>query len=175
MTDEKVKKAAKSEEEEEKVEETEEEAEQRKMKTVLHAEEIEKVQAKKKVKIIKKVAASLKKRKAEAVEYTGRNIGIEVEYPTRNCTDANCPFHGKLSLRGQIITGVCVTDRMPKTCVIQRERTVFVKQFERYEKRTTRIAAHNPDCLGIKMGDQVKIMECRPISKTVSFVIIGRV
>lgn len=174
MTDEKEKKTAKSEEEEINVDETEEEAKQRKMKTVLHAEEIEKVQSKKKVKIIKKVAAPIKKRKTEAVEYTGRNIGIEVEYPTRSCTDIHCPFHGKLSLRGQMITGVCVTDRMPKTCVIQRERTVFVKQYERYEKRTTRIAAHNPDCLGVKVGERVKIMECRPLSKTVSFVIIGR-
>jgi len=173
MTDEKEKKVAKSEEEGV-VEETEEGAKERKMKTVLHAEEIEKVQAKKKIKIIKKVVAPLKKRKAEAVEYTGRNIGIDVEYPTTSCVDVHCPFHGALSLRGQIITGVCVSDRMAKTAVVQRERTVFCKQYERYEKRTTRIAAHNPECLGIKMGDQVKIMECRPISKTVSFVIIGR-
>jgi small subunit ribosomal protein S17 len=175
MTDEKEKKAAKSKEEEETVEETEEEAKPEKMKTVLHAEEIEKVQSKKKVKVIKKVAVGGKKRKAETTEYTGRNIGIEVDYPTRTCTDMNCPFHGKLSLRGQILTGVCVTDRMPKTCVVQRDRMVFVKQYERYEKRSSRIAAHNPDCLGIKVGERVKIMECRPISKTVSFVIIGRI
>jgi small subunit ribosomal protein S17 len=28
--------------------------------------------------------------------------------------------------------------------------------------------------MGVKAGDQVKIMECRPLSKTVSFVIVEK-
>jgi len=35
--------------------------------------------------------------------------------------------------------------------------------------------AHNPPCLDVKEGEVVKVAECRPISKTVSFVVVERV
>jgi len=147
-----------------------------KKKKLAHAEEIEKVQMKKKVKLVKKKTLKpVKKRRAEKVEYSGRNIGIEIDRPTKTCVDLNCPYHGKLSVRGQILKGICVSTKMNKTAVIQRERRLFNKKFERYEKRTKKISAHNPECLEIKAGEPVAIMECRPISKTVSFVVIGRV
>lgn len=146
-----------------------------KQKKEAHADEIEKVQAKKKIKLVKKPLRPVKKRRTEQVEYTGKDIGIDIERPTRTCVDVNCPFHGKLSVRGQIIKGICVSTKMNKTAVIQRERRRFSQKFERYEKRTKKISAHNPECLEIKIGEPVTVMECRPISKTVSFVIIGRV
>ena len=31
---------------------------------------------------------------------------------------------------------------------------------------------HNPDCIDAKEGNLVKIMECRPLSKTKNFVIV---
>ncbi|HDI23882.1 MAG TPA: 30S ribosomal protein S17, partial [Thermoplasmatales archaeon] len=34
--------------------------------------------------------------------------------------------------------------------------------------------AHCPPCLDVKVGDKVKIGECRPISKGVSFVVIQK-
>jgi len=33
-------------------------------------------------------------------------------------------------------------------------------------------SVHSPPCLNVKMGDWVRIAECRPLSKTVSFVVI---
>ena len=45
-------------------------------------------------------------------------------------------------------------------------------KYERFEKRSTRIAAHIPDCINGKTGDSVKIMECRPLSKTKKFVVV---
>lgn len=33
---------------------------------------------------------------------------------------------------------------------------------------------HNPDCVNAKEGEVVKIMECRPLSKTKNFVIIQK-
>ncbi|RLG67396.1 30S ribosomal protein S17, partial [archaeon] len=39
----------------------------------------------------------------------------------------------------------------------------------------SRIPAHSPPCLDIKEGDIVKIGECRPLSKTVHFVVLGKV
>ncbi|MEE3207661.1 MAG: 30S ribosomal protein S17, partial [Candidatus Thermoplasmatota archaeon] len=36
------------------------------------------------------------------------------------------------------------------------------------------IQAHSPASVGAREGDSVTIMECRPLSKTKSFVIIER-
>ncbi|MCK4969892.1 MAG: 30S ribosomal protein S17, partial [Thermoplasmata archaeon] len=33
-------------------------------------------------------------------------------------------------------------------------------------------SAHNPPCLSAKEGDNVTIAECRPLSKTVNFVVV---
>ena len=50
-----------------------------------------------------------------------------------------------------------------------------MKKYERYEKRTRRYAAHLPSCIGeVASGDNVRIMECRPLSKTVKFCVIEK-
>ncbi|MEM3396279.1 MAG: 30S ribosomal protein S17 [Thermoplasmata archaeon] len=102
-----------------------------------------------------------------------RNIGIEVPLPEKSCDDKHCPFHGTLPVRGQIIEGVVVSDKMQSTVVVKREYLWYLKKYERYEKRTSKYTAHAPPCLGVKTGDHVKIMECRPLSKTVSYVVIS--
>ncbi|MDG6219159.1 MAG: 30S ribosomal protein S17 [Candidatus Thermoplasmatota archaeon] len=104
-----------------------------------------------------------------------RNIGINVIPPKETCTDQFCPFHGKLSLRGQIITGVASTTKMQHTIIVKREYMQHVPKYERYEKRTSLYAAHCPPCLEIQQGDKVRIVECRPLSKTVSFVAIEKI
>lgn len=103
-----------------------------------------------------------------------RNIGIAVKPPTITCNDSKCPFHGKLSVRGQITEGVVVSDKMTNTAVVEREYFRWLPKYERYEKRTSRNSVHNPPCINAKVGDKVKIMECRPLAKTVSFVIIEK-
>ena len=91
------------------------------------------------------------------------------------CDDPNCPFHGTLPVRGQIIDGVVSTVKMNKTVVVERQYMKYTHKYERYEKRSNRYSAHCPSCLGIKPGDRVRIAECRPISKTVAFVVIEKV
>jgi small subunit ribosomal protein S17 len=103
-----------------------------------------------------------------------RNIGIDVVPPASECNDPNCPFHGSLPVRGQIIDGVVATVRMNKTVVVERNYLRYQKKYERYEKRSNRYPSHAPPCLGLKVGDRVRIMECRPISKTVSFAVIEK-
>ena len=44
-----------------------------------------------------------------------RNIGINVKAPTESCKDKNCPFHGTLPVRGQIITGLVSSSKMQDT------------------------------------------------------------
>ena len=34
------------------------------------------------------------------------DIGIDVKLPTKICDDQFCPFHGTLSVRGQILDGI---------------------------------------------------------------------
>jgi small subunit ribosomal protein S17 len=51
-----------------------------------------------------------------------RDIGIEVTPPKESCEDPKCPFHGKLSVRGQMMDGVVVSDKMTNTVVVTRKR-----------------------------------------------------
>lgn len=103
-----------------------------------------------------------------------RNIGIVVEMPKQVCFDLSCPFHGRLSIRGRQFTGTVVSTKMRKTAVIEFNRLNYLKKYERYEKRSTRLKAHNPDCISAKDGDIVNIMECKPLSKTKNFVVIQK-
>ena len=103
-----------------------------------------------------------------------RDIGLNVTTPDNECTDRKCPFHGTLSVRGILLEGAVVSDHMQNTVVVQREYTKLVRKYERYEKRRSKIHAHNPPCIDAKKGDRVKIAECRQLSKTKSFVVIEK-
>lgn len=108
------------------------------------------------------------------VKTESRSIGVAFEVPKQKCNDIKCPFHGHLSVRGRQFTGIIVLTKMRKTAVIEFERLHFLKKYERYEKRRTKLKAHNPDCISAKDGDVVMVMECRPLSKTKNFVIIRK-
>lgn len=97
-----------------------------------------------------------------------------MEAPKQKCSDVKCPFHGSLSVRGRQFTGTVVSASMRKTAVIEFDRLQFLKKYERYEKRRTKLKVHSPDCINAKNGDIVQIMECRPLSKTKNFVIIRK-
>ncbi len=103
-----------------------------------------------------------------------KDIGIDVKPPESACEDVNCPFHGTLPVRGQVIDGVVVSTKMDRTAVVERKYLKYQNKYERYEKRSSRYSVHNPPCLDVEAGDKVRIMECRPITKTVSFVIIEK-
>ena len=105
-----------------------------------------------------------------------RDIGIDVSPPDSDWDgDVNCPFHGSLRLRGQIIEGNIAQVGMIKTVVVERQQTRQMPKYERYEKRTNRYLAHLPSCIGeVAVGDSVRIMECRPLSKKVSFCVIEK-
>ncbi|MBN1193876.1 MAG: 30S ribosomal protein S17 [Methanomicrobiaceae archaeon] len=98
--------------------------------------------------------------------------GLNVKAPEKECTDVNCPFHGTLPVRGQVITGKVVSDRMRNSVVVARDYLHYVKKYKRYEKRSSKLHAHSPPCLNAKTGDIVRIAECRPLSKTKTFVVV---
>ena len=109
------------------------------------------------------------------VKQKARNIGIEANPPENSCQDVKCPWHGSLSLRGRIFVGEVVSDKAKKTVVVRWNYTHFIPKYDRYERRNTKVAAYNPDCIDAKKGDVVKIVECRPLSKTKTFVVIEKV
>ncbi|MEM2906373.1 MAG: 30S ribosomal protein S17 [Candidatus Bathyarchaeia archaeon] len=91
-----------------------------------------------------------------------------------SCGDRNCPVHGTLSVRGRVFEGKVASAKAKNTIVVEREHYLYVPKYLRYERRHSRIPAHLPPCMKIREGDRVRIAECRPISKTVSFVVLQR-
>ncbi len=103
-----------------------------------------------------------------------KNIGIQVEAPKETCNDRNCPFHGKLSLRGRMFMGKVTSSKSHKTASVSWDWKKIIPKYERYEKKRTKVRAHNPPCIDAKEGDRVRIMESRKLSKTKNFVIIEK-
>lgn len=103
-----------------------------------------------------------------------RDIGIDVRAPAREPApgDNTNPFNGTLPVRGVTIVGTVVANKMQGTCIVEKERPHLVQKYQRYEKRTSRYTAHLPSNIDVKAGDEVLIAECRPISKTVKFVVV---
>ncbi len=143
----------------------------RRSKRMTEAEKIDKVQARRKIRKRTKIVRTKALRKIMAPV---KNIGVDVRQPPKSCEDRNCPFHGQLPVRGQIIDGTVLNAKMDKTVVIQKIRRHYIPKYERYEKRTSRYFAHNPPCINAQRGDMVRIMECRPLSKKKSFVVVER-
>lgn len=99
-------------------------------------------------------------------------LGLNVPEPEEACSDANCPFHGSLSVRGQTLEGTVASTDMDKTVVVEREYDVRVPKYDRYMKRRSRVPAHAPPCMDLQEGDTVRIAETRPLSKTKSHVVV---
>jgi small subunit ribosomal protein S17 len=71
-----------------------------------------------------------------------------------------------------MISGIVVSAKATKMVVVAREYPRPVKKYKRYERSRSKIHAYAPECIDVKEGQDVKIAECRPLSKTVSFVVI---
>jgi small subunit ribosomal protein S17 len=104
-----------------------------------------------------------------------RNIGVDVKPPKKECNDRHCAFHGNIGLRGRTFVGTVISTDFNRTASVGWKRNYYLPKYERYEPRKSKVKAHNPDCIAAKKGDKVKVMECRPISKTKSFIIIEKV
>lgn len=70
------------------------------------------------------------------------------------------------NIRGErkVRVGIVVSDKMDKTIVFEVERKTQHPKYKRVIKRTSRFKAHdeNNEC---RIGDKVKVMETRPLSK----------
>ena len=103
----------------------------------------------------------------------GRNIGIPIAAPERECKDIRCPWHGQIPIRGRVFKGTVRSAKSHNTAIIEWGYNRFLSKYERYQRQKSRITAHNPPCIRAREGDSVVAAECRPISKTKHFVIVG--
>ncbi len=99
---------------------------------------------------------------------------IALKKPKKTCNDINCPFHGTIAVRGRVLEGTVVSSKMERTVIVKRDYLNYTSSFKRYERRRSHTPAHNPPCIGAHEGDRIKIAECRPVSKTVSFVVVQK-
>jgi len=72
----------------------------------------------------------------------------------------------------RVLQGVVVGDKANQTITVLVERRIMHPLYKKFIKRTKKYHVHDQDnrC---KVGDKVRIEECRPISKTKSWRLIG--
>lgn len=66
--------------------------------------------------------------------------------------------------------GVVISDKMDKTAVVALESLSFHKLYKKVIKIRRKVKAHNPDNTA-KIGDKVKIIPTRPLSKEKRYLI----
>ena len=72
----------------------------------------------------------------------------------------------------RVLQGVVVSDKADKTITVLVERRLMHPLYKKFIKRTKRYHAHD-EANTAKVGDIVRIRECRPISKTKSWEILA--
>lgn len=71
----------------------------------------------------------------------------------------------------RVLQGVVVSDVNNKTVVVRVEKRVQHPVYKKYIARSCKYAAHDPEnkC---KIGDSVRIVESRPISKSKRWIVV---
>jgi small subunit ribosomal protein S17 len=64
----------------------------------------------------------------------------------------------------RVLQGTVVSDKADKTIIVRVERRVMHPLYKKYIRRSKKYAAHDAENQ-FKLGDVVRIEECRPISK----------
>ncbi|MCJ7776584.1 MAG: 30S ribosomal protein S17 [Desulfobulbaceae bacterium] len=72
------------------------------------------------------------------------------------------------------LVGTVVSNRMNKTALVLVERLTKHRTYNKYVKRRVKYMAHDPQNL-CQIGDKVRIIESRPLSKRKRWHVIERV
>lgn len=65
----------------------------------------------------------------------------------------------------RVLKGTVVSDKGDKTIIVRVERQVMHPLYKKYIRSSKRYAAHDAEN-SFKVGDAVRIQECRPLSRT---------
>jgi len=71
----------------------------------------------------------------------------------------------------RLLTGVVISDKADKTITVKVERKVRHPLYGKIMKRTTKVHAHD-ESNDASIGDIVTVKECRPISKSKTWVLV---
>lgn len=71
----------------------------------------------------------------------------------------------------RVFQGVVVSDKSNKTVVVKVETSVKHPVYKKYIKRSSKYSAHD-EHNKYKIGDAVKIIESKPISKTKKWLVV---
>ena len=73
----------------------------------------------------------------------------------------------------RVLTGRVTSDKMDKTVTVLVDRRVMHPLYKKFIRLSKKYAAHDEANL-CKVGDQVRIEECRPISKRKTWIVVER-
>ncbi len=68
---------------------------------------------------------------------------------------------------GKMFAGIVVSDKMQNTIVVQMDYTMRHPQYKKIIKNRKKLYVENN--LKAKLGDSVRVVECRPLSKLKRF------
>ncbi len=72
----------------------------------------------------------------------------------------------------RILQGIVVSDACDKTVTVRVDRRVMHPVYKKYVVSSNKYAAHD-ESNRFKVGDKVRIRECRPISKSKRWEVLG--
>jgi small subunit ribosomal protein S17 len=97
----------------------------------------------------------------EAADAQTNEAATESAAPTQ-ATEANAATEVARSRRTEKV-GIVTSDKMQKTVVVRVDRLIKHPVYKRYVRRRAKFMAHN-EIEGVTVGDQVRIIETRPLS-----------
>ena len=108
-----------------------------------------------------------------------KNVGLGFRTPktamNARYVDKKCPFTGNVSIRGRIIRAQVRSTKMKRSIVIRRTYLHFVQKYQRYMKRHKNFTVHCSPCFEPKVGDEVIVGQCRPLSKTIRYNVLQHI
>ena len=60
-----------------------------------------------------------------------KNIGVKVKTPKEECEDNKCPFHGDVTTRGRVFTGIVLKKDVHRTATVEWSRRIKIAKYER--------------------------------------------
>jgi small subunit ribosomal protein S17 len=73
----------------------------------------------------------------------------------------------------RVLSGRVTSDKMDKTITVLVNRRVIHPLYKKFIRRSKKYAAHDEENV-CKIGDAVRIIECRPISKRKTWMLLER-
>ena len=117
--------------------------------------------------------------KAGRVRYF-KSVGLGFKTPKAAINgkyiDKKCPFTGNVAIRGRIIRAQVASTKMKRSIIIRRNYLHWINKYQRYMKRHKNFAVHCSPCFDrVKVGDDVVVGQCRPLSKTIRYNVLEHI